>query len=119
MSKLVISGYYGFGNAGDEAMLLAMVEALRAIDPARVLGEYDYEHPVFDQAAIQAQPRASALQGKNHTYFAGAWMGYGFHEDGLKAGLQAAQQLLGDAQGRRVAPAADWWPERMVETEAA
>lgn len=33
MNKLVISGYYGFGNAGDEAMLLAMVDALRAIDP--------------------------------------------------------------------------------------
>ena len=33
MSKLVISGYYGFGNAGDEAMLSAMVEALRALEP--------------------------------------------------------------------------------------
>ena len=33
MSKLVISGYYGFGNAGDEAMLSAMVSALRALDP--------------------------------------------------------------------------------------
>ena len=34
MNKLVISGYYGFGNAGDEAMLSAMVEAFRAIDPS-------------------------------------------------------------------------------------
>ena len=38
-----------------------------------------------------------ALQGKQNTYFCGAWMGYGFHEDGLKAGLAAADQLLTDA----------------------
>jgi predicted NAD/FAD-binding protein len=37
------------------------------------------------------------LQGHSGRYYAGAWMGYGFHEDGLKAGLAAAAQLLADA----------------------
>ena len=101
-----------------EQPVIVSLNPTRAIDPAHVLGDYDYEHPVFDQAAIQAQTRASALQGRNHTYFAGAWMGYGFHEDGLKAGLHAARQLLGDAQGRRDVPA-DCRPERMAEAEAA
>lgn len=101
-----------------EQPVIVSLNPARAIDPARVLGEYDYEHPVFDQAAIQAQPRASALQGKNHTYFAGAWMGYGFHEDGLKAGLHAARQLLGDAQGQRDVRA-EPSPARMAEAEAA
>jgi predicted NAD/FAD-binding protein len=64
------------------------------IDPAQVVGEYTYAHPVFDLAAIRAQARVPALQGLQHTFFAGAWMGYGFHEDGLKAGLQAARALM-------------------------
>jgi len=64
------------------------------IDPALVVGRYDYAHPVFDLAAIRAQARVPALQGQQHSYFAGAWCGYGFHEDGLKAGLQAAALLM-------------------------
>ena len=70
----------------------------RAIAPQTVLGEYDYAHPVFDLAAIRAQGQVPGLQGQQHTFFAGAWMGYGFHEDGLKAGLRATRALL-DAHG--------------------
>ena len=75
-----------------------MPDPQRAIDPALVHGEFEYAHPVFDLAAIRAQARVPALQGRQHTYFAGAWMGYGFHEDGLKAGLHAARALI-DAHG--------------------
>ena len=52
---------------------------------------------MFDLAALAAQSRMPALQGRQGRYYAGAWMGYGFHEDGLKAGLAAAAQLLADA----------------------
>jgi predicted NAD/FAD-binding protein len=45
---------------------------------------------VLDLAAIRAQAQVPALQGQRNTWFAGAWMGYGFHEDGLKAGLAVA-----------------------------
>jgi predicted NAD/FAD-binding protein len=51
---------------------------------------------VFDLAAIDAQQHLTEIQGQHHTWFAGAWMGYGFHEDGLKAGLGVARQLLQD-----------------------
>jgi predicted NAD/FAD-binding protein len=51
---------------------------------------------VFDQAAVAAQGSMPLLQGQQSRYYAGAWMGYGFHEDGLKAGLAAAHQLLAD-----------------------
>jgi predicted NAD/FAD-binding protein len=64
------------------------------IDPARVVDRFEYAHPVFDLAAIRAQARVPALQGQQHSYFAGAWTGYGFHEDGLKSGLQAASALM-------------------------
>lgn len=66
----------------------------RTIAAAHVLGQFEYSHPVFDLAAIQAQRQLGQLQGQQHTWFAGAWMGYGFHEDGFKAGRAAAQGIL-------------------------
>ena len=70
-----------------------------SLNPAReprasqVHGEFDYAHPVFDQAAIAAQARLPSLQGRGHLWFAGAWTGYGFHEDGLASGLAVADAL--------------------------
>ena len=75
--------------------VIVSLNPVRDIDPAHVLGEYEYAHPVFDLPAIQAQAQMPQLQGQQHTWFAGAWMGYGFHEDGFKAGRDAAQHLLG------------------------
>jgi uncharacterized protein len=62
-------------------------------DPASVIASYDYAHPVFDRAAIAAQQDLHLIQGKYKTWFAGAWTGYGFHEDGLKSGLAVAQAI--------------------------
>ncbi len=61
--------------------------------PATVIGEYEYDHPIFDQRAIDAQARLNAIQGRRRTWFCGAWTGYGFHEDGLKAGVSVAAAL--------------------------
>ena len=74
--------------------VVVSLNPLQAIDPATVVGEYDYAHPVFDLAAIEAQKRLPSLQGQQHTWYAGAWTGYGFHEDGLKSGLQVGRALL-------------------------
>ncbi len=62
--------------------------------PAKVIREFDYEHPVFDLAAIEAQGRISEIQGKDKIWFCGAYMRYGFHEDGFTAGINAAADLL-------------------------
>ena len=62
-------------------------------DPALVLGSYDYSHPVFDLAAIQAQHALPRLQGSSHVWFCGAWTRYGFHEDGLTSALDVVSQL--------------------------
>lgn len=62
-------------------------------EPEQVLAEFDYAHPVFDTAAIAAQCDLAQIQGQRHTWFAGAWAGYGFHEDGLKAGMAVARGL--------------------------
>ncbi|WP_312259807.1 FAD-dependent oxidoreductase [Limnohabitans sp.] len=74
--------------------VVVSLNPVQAIDPATIVGEYDYAHPVFDVAAIEAQKRLPLLQGQQHTWYAGAWTGYGFHEDGLKSGLQVGRALL-------------------------
>jgi predicted NAD/FAD-binding protein len=74
--------------------VVVSLNPLQPIDPATILGEYDYAHPVFDLKAIDAQKRVPLLQGQHHTWYAGAWTGYGFHEDGLKSGLQVGRALL-------------------------
>ena len=76
--------------------VLVSLNPVREIARKHVMGEYDYMHPVFDLAATRAQKDLPALQGVKHAYFCGAWTGYGFHEDGLKSGLQAARLLLGE-----------------------
>ena len=58
-----------------------------------VFGEWVYEHPQFDAAALAAQKRLALIQGRWNCHFAGAWTGYGFHEDGLRSGLEAAAAL--------------------------
>ncbi|WP_047258537.1 NAD(P)/FAD-dependent oxidoreductase [Chromobacterium subtsugae] len=65
----------------------------RAPDPAKVLGRYHYQHPLFDAAAIAAQKALSGLQGRHGCWFAGAWTGYGFHEDGLNSALRVARDF--------------------------
>jgi predicted NAD/FAD-binding protein len=85
-----------------------IVESLNPVRPIarhQVLAEFEYSHPVFDMAAIAAQKRIPALQGEQHTWYCGAWTGYGFHEDGLKSGLAAAQALLTHTQQTRKAAA--------------
>ena len=73
--------------------VVVSLNPLQDIDPQHVLGSFDYAHPVFDLAAIRAQTDVPALQGQQHSYFCGAWTGYGFHEDGLKSGLDVAARL--------------------------
>jgi len=65
----------------------------REPDPKLVFGEYSYDHPQFGTDAMEIQGRLREIQGGNNTYFAGAWTGYGFHEDGLTSGILAAEAL--------------------------
>lgn len=64
-------------------------------EPARdkLIRRIEYAHPVFDQAAVDAQAALPTIQGRQRSWFAGAWTGYGFHEDGLKSALVVARAL--------------------------
>lgn len=74
--------------------VLVSLNPLDEPDPACILQQFSYAHPVFDARAIAAQQQLPALQGRRGSWFAGAWTGYGFHEDGLKSGLAVADALI-------------------------
>ena len=60
-----------------------------------VFGRYRYAHPQYDRPALAAQREFPRLQGRGNLWFAGAWLGHGFHEDGLRSGELAAEGLAG------------------------
>ena len=70
--------------------------SLNPLDEPRdeaIAAEFEYEHPVFTTAALEAQKQLHRIQGRSHTWYAGAWTGYGFHEDGMRSGVEVAQAL--------------------------
>lgn len=73
--------------------VIVSLNPLHEPDPEKIIGRYDYAHPVFDAAAIAAQQSLQKIQGKYNTWFAGAWTGYGFHEDGLKSGINVSRAI--------------------------
>jgi predicted NAD/FAD-binding protein len=66
-----------------------------APDPALTFEVFDCDHPQFDTAALAAQRQFGRIQGRGGVWYAGAWLGHGFHEDGLTSGLRAAMALGG------------------------
>jgi len=76
-----------------EAPVVVSLNPFREPDPARVIERIEYAHPVFDRGAIDAQSRLPRLQGHNNTWFAGAWTGYGFHEDGLRSAIAVVESM--------------------------
>lgn len=64
-----------------------------AISPDHVLGVYQYAHPVYNESTIAAQQKRHLLNGKLHTYFAGAYWYNGFHEDGARSAVDVAADL--------------------------
>ena len=106
--------------------LFATLNPLFPPSPTRVLGHYTYSHPIFSADTVRAQFRLAELNAQSagesagpesgrHRAFAGAWVRYGFHEDGFASGLRAAAALPGvtlpfaivDADVERGEPGAD------------
>jgi uncharacterized protein len=76
-----------------ETPVIVTLNPAREPDPAKVLAEFDYAHPIFDGPAIAAQQKLAAVQGEGGIWLAGAWGSYGFHEDGLKSALRVVNAL--------------------------
>jgi predicted NAD/FAD-binding protein len=78
-------------NIPHDSLLFVTLNPRR--EPRNILHQEIYDHPLFDSAAISAQRQLWSLQGRSNTWFAGAYFGSGFHEDGLQAGLAVAEAL--------------------------
>jgi predicted NAD/FAD-binding protein len=76
-----------------ETDIFVTLNPMHDFAPGTVLREMDYDHPLFDAKAVAAQREIWRIQGVQRTWFAGAWLGYGFHEDGLQSGLEIAERL--------------------------
>jgi predicted NAD/FAD-binding protein len=79
------------------------LNADEVIDPGNIIVSYDYAHPVFDSAALQAQRRRDEIDGRLNTHYAGAYWGYGFHEDAVQSALTTTKLLLARTQQREAA----------------
>jgi predicted NAD/FAD-binding protein len=73
--------------------LFVSLNPLHQPDPATVFARIRYEHPLFDSKAIAAQRLLPAIQGRRGYWYAGAWTGFGFHEDGIASGVAVAEAL--------------------------
>ena len=80
------------GKPGSPGRVLVSMNPIHS--PAKVKGTFIYRHPLFSSASVLASERLHLINGVANVSFAGAWMGYGFHEDGFTAGLHAAQNIL-------------------------
>lgn len=86
-----------------EQPLVVTLNRTDAIDPHKILRRMHYQHPVYSSGSVAAQQRKGEIQGKRHTWYAGAWWGWGFHEDGMRSAVEVAAALgvsfAGDGQG--------------------
>lgn len=80
-------------NIPENDPLFVTLNPMGAIDPAKVYDEKTFYHPVFDGPALRAQTRIAQMQGDNNTWFAGAYLRHGFHEDGFASAVRVARQL--------------------------
>lgn len=63
------------------------------IDPGKILARMKYRHPVYTHESVAAQARRAQINGVGRTWYAGAYWGFGFHEDGLRSGVEVARAL--------------------------
>lgn len=83
-------------GVSDRVNYLVSLNCHGQIAPEKVLRRMDYEHPLFDLAAIRAQkelPALNQISPSQTTYFAGAWFKYGFHEDGFTSAIECARAV--------------------------
>ncbi|MEM8570623.1 MAG: FAD-dependent oxidoreductase [Pseudomonadota bacterium] len=80
-------------NIPEDDPLFVTLNAAETIPDNLVYDEARFRHPVFDLAALEAQSALGSLQGQNRSWFAGAWMRNGFHEDGFASALRISKRL--------------------------
>ena len=99
-------------NSDRRCLLLASLNPLREPAPGTILAEFHYEHPQYDARVVAAQACLGEIPGQAGLWFAGAHWGSGFHEDGLRSGLDVAAALGTAPPWWAAAPVAEVTPIR-------
>ncbi len=73
--------------------LFVTLNTTQSIRDELIYDQTSFRHPVYDAKALQAQKQIKKRNGENNTWFCGAWMKHGFHEDGLSSALDVAHRL--------------------------
>ena len=104
------------GLDAPEALVVTLNRS-EAVDPARILRTLQYQHPIHSHASVAASRRKAEIQGRRRTWFAGAYWGWGFHEDGMRSAVEVAAGLGERWQGAdaaavttKPAPSPEWSP---------
>jgi predicted NAD/FAD-binding protein len=82
-------------NIDSKTEFFVTLNPVKPIDPAKIIAKRSFKHPLFNAAALKAQDEIGLIQGYQNTWFAGAYLGSGFHEDGLEAGLNVYEAISG------------------------
>ncbi len=80
-------------NLATRTPYLVTLNRTEAVARDKVHAAFTYHHPQYDARGMGLQPRHDELNGPNHTYYCGAYWGYGFHEDGVKSALRVARHF--------------------------
>lgn len=76
-----------------ETTIIVSLNQNEYIDKNKILVSKKYQHPVYTQQTLEAQKNIQLLQGKRNTFHCGAYLGWGFHEDGARSGVQVAERI--------------------------
>ena len=79
-----------------EKAVIVTLNPASKIEKNKVVKEINYQHPLFSIDAIMAQREMENIQGRQGVYFSGAWLRYGFHEDGILSSKSVINKLLKD-----------------------
>lgn len=80
-------------NLATEKPIFVSLNPFAPPDPALTHETIHYAHPQYSKETVRAQRHITTIQGQRNTYFCGAWMGYGFHEDGFRSGIEVAMKI--------------------------
>ena len=80
-------------SIGAPQELCVSLNLAKTIDPAKIYREMIYHHPVYNPDSLAARHSHQEINGVNRTYFAGAYWGYGFHEDGVVSALEVCKHF--------------------------
>ena len=80
-------------SIGAPQELCVSLNLAKAVDPSKIYREMIYHHPVYNPESLTARHSHSEINGVNRTYYAGAYWGYGFHEDGVASALEVCKHF--------------------------